>query len=256
MVTSERDRLAEFASTLSHDLRTPLSVAIGYTEIARDRCTDEEAIESLTTASDALVRMERLIEDTLTLARDGQTVGETEPVALANVATEAWDGLDTGDATLTLADDLPHIDADPERLRRLLENLFRNSVEHGHPDSQSATGRGSTRGAASGQSEQSEGGGDDAALGRGARGTDGGSGGITVTVTATDDGFRVADDGTGISPEYHGTIFDWGHSANVDGTGLGLSIVDRIAEAHDWSARVTTTESGGAAFEFTGVTHA
>ena len=256
MMARERDRLAEFASTLSHDLRTPLSVAIGYTEIARDRCTDEEAIESLTTASDALVRMERLIEDTLTLARDGQTVGETEPVALANVATEAWDGLDTGDATLTLADDLPHIDADPERLRRLLENLFRNSVEHGPPGSQSATGGSLTRGAASGQSEQSEGGGDDAALGRGARGTDGGSGGITVTVTATDDGFRVADDGTGISPEYHGTIFDWGHSANVDGTGLGLSIVDRIAEAHGWSARVTAAESGGAAFEFTGVTHA
>jgi signal transduction histidine kinase len=83
---------------------------------------------------------------------------------------------------------------------------------------------------------------------------DAGSGDVTVTVTATDTGFRVADDGIGIPPERRKEIFERGRSTDADGTGLGLSIVKRIAEAHGWTAAATTTEGGGAAFEFTGVT--
>jgi signal transduction histidine kinase len=79
--------------------------------------------------------METLIEDTLTLARDGQTVAETEPVAVDTLAENCWDTVATGDtaATLDVGDPLC-IEADADRLQQVLENLFRNAIEHGGED--------------------------------------------------------------------------------------------------------------------------
>ncbi|MDZ5812493.1 HAMP domain-containing sensor histidine kinase [Halorubrum sp. AD140] len=131
---TRRDRLEEFASVVAHDLRNPLSVAKGYLTLAREG--DEAAFDRV---ADALERTEQIVDDTLTLAREGESATRTETVSLAALARGAWSttadaegaageaaGLDVvGDAT---------IDADPVRLRRLLENLFRNAIEHGGAD--------------------------------------------------------------------------------------------------------------------------
>ncbi|QLG28515.1 GAF domain-containing protein [Halorarum halophilum] len=122
----QNERLEEFASVVSHDLRNPLSVAEGYLELARETGSDEH----LETVENALERMRGLIDDLLMLAREGRVVGETEPVDLAEVADVAWRHVDTGTATLSVDEDCT-IDADPDRLGELLENLFRNSIEHG-----------------------------------------------------------------------------------------------------------------------------
>ncbi|RXK50360.1 PAS domain-containing sensor histidine kinase [Halorientalis pallida] len=120
------ERLDTFAGIVAHDLRNPLNVAHSYLELLRaDGDSDElEMIDS------ALSRMEILIEDLLTLAREGEMVGEAEPVSLDAIARDAWSTVETGDATLTVATD-GDVVADPRRLRQLFENLFRNSVEHG-----------------------------------------------------------------------------------------------------------------------------
>ena len=76
---------------------------------------------------------------------------------------------------------------------------------------------------------------------------------ITVEVGVLDGGFYVADDGPGIDPSARETVFELGYSTNAAGTGMGLAIVEQIADAHDWSATVTDSESGGARFEFTDV---
>ncbi|WP_123536587.1 GAF domain-containing sensor histidine kinase [Halosimplex salinum] len=122
----QNDRLEEFAGVVSHDLRNPLNVAAGRIEYLREADDDEH----LAAAADALTRMEELIEDLLALARQGATVESFEQVSLGTVAAEAWNSVDSPAATLR-TDDLGVIAADRPRLRQLLENLFRNSVEHG-----------------------------------------------------------------------------------------------------------------------------
>jgi PAS domain S-box-containing protein len=122
----ERDRLDEFASIVSHDLRNPLNVAKGRVELAREECDSEH----LDDVERALGRMETLIEDLLTLAREGRQVGETSPIELDRLATVCWDTVTTADADLRVETDVT-IHADGNRLQQLIENLYRNAVEHG-----------------------------------------------------------------------------------------------------------------------------
>lgn len=65
-----------------------------------------------------------------------------------------------------------------------------------------------------------------------------------------DDGFYVEDDGPGIPVTDYDMVFTHGYSTTTDGTGLGLAIVEAIADAHGWTAMATTSEDGGARFEF------
>ena len=124
----ENERLSEFASVVSHDLRNPLGVAQGHLEVLAAGDADDATVDEIATSLD---RMAALIEDVLTLARDGEVVDDPELVSLPAVAAEAWRVVDAPDATLDVDRDAPHVRADPERLRTVLENLFRNSVEHG-----------------------------------------------------------------------------------------------------------------------------
>ncbi|GKZ15922.1 PAS domain S-box protein [Haladaptatus sp. T7] len=121
----QNERLEEFASVISHDLRNPLNVAQGHLELAKERGEDRHFEKS----ESALDRMESLIADLLTLARQGQVVSETEPVELPTIVRQAWSNVETGDRTL-IVDTLGTVDADPGRLQELFENLFRNAVEH------------------------------------------------------------------------------------------------------------------------------
>jgi two-component system OmpR family sensor kinase len=125
---AQNERLNEFAGVLTHDLRNPLSAAYGYTELVAESVDDPEA-GHLRTALDALDRMEALIGETLSLAREGGDVGEREAVALGDLARTAWDTVDPAAATLVVEDDRTVL-ADESRLRQLFENLFRNVEEH------------------------------------------------------------------------------------------------------------------------------
>lgn len=123
-------QLEAFASVVSHDLRNPLNVAIGNIGMAKSREDDQDQLE---TAEESLERMERLIEEVLTLARQGKDVDEFERVELEEVVQLAWGSVDEMWAQLEY-DQLPAVTADSERLRRLFENLFRNAIEHGGDD--------------------------------------------------------------------------------------------------------------------------
>ncbi|PAU84337.1 histidine kinase [Halorubrum salipaludis] len=221
----QNDRLAEFASVVSHDLRNPLNVAQGRVELARDEC-DSEHLDAVAGAHE---RMDTLIADLLTLAREGERVSETRPVRLSAVVESCWQTVETADATLTVESDL-WLRADESRLRQLVENLVRNAVEHG---------------------------GDDVSITVGALGgeeTDGeaGAGGEA----ADEVGFFVEDDGPGIPAADRDQVFDAGYSTSQEGTGFGLRIVEQVATAHGWSVRVAEGRDGGARFEVTGVERA
>ncbi|MFB6281926.1 MAG: sensor histidine kinase [Haloferacaceae archaeon] len=124
----QNERLEEFAGTLSHDIRNPLNVVEGRIELARE----EHDSEHLDAAADALERVEGMVERTLTLARSGRIIGEVQRVDLDDIVGESWRNVETGRADLRV-ETLPVAEADPDRLRHVFENLFRNSVEHGGP---------------------------------------------------------------------------------------------------------------------------
>jgi PAS domain S-box-containing protein len=120
------ERLAEFAGIVSHDLRNPLNVLGGSLELA-DETDDPDHFER---CYRAISRMEQLIDDLLSLARSGAEIDHTEPVDVGRLAVDCWQNLSVAEATLQIETE-QQIVADKSRLTQLLENLFRNSVEHG-----------------------------------------------------------------------------------------------------------------------------
>ncbi|SNR22931.1 sensor histidine kinase [Halorubrum vacuolatum] len=202
-------RLDDFASVVSHDLRNPLNVAQGRIALERER-TDSGNLEA---AARAIDRMEGLIEDVLTMAREGDTVEEKDlrTVQLSSVVDDCWRAVETGSATVTVGDDV-RFRADPSRLARLVENCFRNAVEHGGSDVT-----------------------------------------IRIGALRADNGFYIEDDGPGIPEDDRDRIFESGFSTGTAGAGLGLSIVKGIVEAHGWRITVTDARDGGARFEVSDV---
>lgn len=126
----QNERLEEFTRIVSHDLRNPLNVLAGSLAHARENCECESASTHLATATEELARMETIVEDTLTLAREGKLVDEMKAVCLETVARTCWGNLETASATLLVVDDAT-IRTDPDRLHHVFENLYRNAVEYG-----------------------------------------------------------------------------------------------------------------------------
>ena len=130
----QNERLEEFADVVSHDLRNPLSTAEGWVAAVTDALDAEEPdIETATMGLDHIAhsheRMDELIEVLLTMARQGQTVADPEPVSLEACATEAWATAETGAMELRVETDRT-VPADRARLRQAFENLFRNANDH------------------------------------------------------------------------------------------------------------------------------
>ncbi len=128
-IRRQNERLGQFAGVVSHDLRNPLNVAAGRVDLARDQRNNEH----LDAAARALDRMEQIIEGVLMLAREGEDIGERSRVSLAALAEQAWASGAAEHATHVVDSDLA-FDADADRVVQLLENLYRNSVEHGGPE--------------------------------------------------------------------------------------------------------------------------
>jgi signal transduction histidine kinase len=210
----QNERLDQVASTISHDLRNPINVADGYTEILQgmidedglDADEGEQALTHLDQIQTSHDRMEAIIDDILTIAREGKTVDETNPVSLATAAKDAWENVDTSDARLTVDGDCT-LQADRSKFLSILENCFRNALDHGPHD-------------------------------------------VTVEVGATADGFYIEDDGPGIPAEHASNVFEYGYTTTDEGTGLGLSIVKTMAESHGWTVDHDTDYDDGARFVF------
>lgn len=124
----EIDRLEDLASILSHDVRSPLGVAEGYTELVQE--TGD--VSKLDRVSRAQERVRGIIESVLEMIDKGQSIGEASlaPIDLEEHARRSWQMTNTNGSTLVVEESVSFL-ADRDRISHVFENLFRNAIEHG-----------------------------------------------------------------------------------------------------------------------------
>jgi two-component system, OmpR family, sensor kinase len=206
------DQVRQFVADASHELRTPLAAIRGYSELTRRAPYElpEELRHSLSRIESESVRMSRLVEELLLLARldEGRPL-RSEPVELGDLLADVMSDARAAGPDhvwcLTLPDAPVEIRGDAERLHQVFANLLTNARVHTPP--------GTT---------------------------------VEVRLDGTADAtiVTVSDDGPGIAPELQPTLFerfvrgDSSRSRRAGSTGLGLSIVRAILEAHTGTVTV------------------
>ncbi len=212
-----------FVSDASHELRTPLTAIRGQLEVlARDDSPGAEEVRRVeATVRIEMARMERLVDDLLTLAR----LDEDVPLQRVGIALDPFiRGLaeEESPAAAELAElAAGTLRADPDRLTQVIRNLLANARRHAGPGGRVVI------------SSQADGG--------------------RVTI-------RVDDDGPGIDPAERERVFDRFHRSepgrdrHSGGSGLGLAIARSIVELHDGRIWIEDSPLGGArvAFELGG----
>ncbi|MHB9286450.1 sensor histidine kinase [Halobacteriales archaeon Cl-PHB] len=119
------ERLQQAAAALDHDAKNQLTILRGTLDLAEgdlepaDAARLERGVDGLAT----------LIEDTTTLLRSGRMVTDVEAVDLESLAKRTWAALDTVGASLEVAQ-VGEVRADRSRLAQMLDNLFRNALDH------------------------------------------------------------------------------------------------------------------------------
>jgi len=211
-------RQRDFVADASHELRTPLTVIRGQLEVLarREDAGWEEVRRVEGVVRTEVLRMERLVEDLLLLARADQgSLLRPEALETKEFLTELFDGLTLTAERRWELGPVPSgvLRADPDRLAQVLRNLARNAVEHTGPD------------------------------------------GLVRLGASTHEGrleLTVDDDGPGIPPKQREMVFDRFHRTDasraraIGGTGLGLAIARAIVEAHGGRIAVEASPAGGA----------
>ena len=204
----ELDRIkSEFVTTVSHDLRSPLTAILGYVElIERAGEVNDQQKEFIDRVQISVQQITNLVTDLLDLGRIEAGVDssqESSPISvLARYAVEGLRGSADAkeiDLQVSLPDDLPLITGDPIRLRQMIGNLLENAIKYSPEGSE-----------------------------------------VRIEAESEDEQviLRVHDSGPGIPPADQPYLFDkFFRGANVaddsPGTGLGLSIVKSIVDHHD-----------------------
>lgn len=201
------DQQRRFLQDASHELSTPITVALGHTQLIERSATDPIIVKDAQVAVDELLRLRRLADRLLLLA----SADETEflyvtPVELTQVVVDAarrWG--DSPRAWELGAMDEATIEGDADRLIMALDALIENAVEH------------------TDVGDRIE---------------------LSVRRSPTEVVVAVRDSGSGIATGEIERIFDrfarvdMGRSREAGGFGLGLAIVKSIAQAHGGSVRV------------------
>jgi signal transduction histidine kinase len=216
--------LERYAYTASHELKTPLITIRSYAGLVE---REAEALNSDRIRKDAArivnasEKMRERLDDLLSLARAGRIANATERVSLTAIAEEARalceGGLSAAGVTLTIQPGMPETLVDRIRFVEVFQNLIENAIKF--------------------------------------------TGGVrdpVIEIGMRQDGpgrtFFVKDNGIGIAPRFHATVFGLFDKLDPksEGTGVGLAVVKRIVEVHGGRIWIESDGLGkGSAFCFT-----
>ncbi len=212
------DQQRQFLQDASHELGTPVAIALGHVELIEQAATDQAIAADARVAADELLRIRRLTSRLLLLAStDAPDFLYLAPVDVEEVLVETlhrWSHLPRRWSLGRVAD--AHVQGDADRLTLALDALIENAVDHTDAD-----------------------------------------GKIELSSRYEDETIilAVSDSGPGIPAAEAERIFgrfsrvDTGRSRSAGGFGLGLAIVKAIVEAHHGSVRVSSAEGKGSVFE-------
>ncbi len=215
-------RINQFSIDVSHELKTPLTILKGETELAlRKERTNEEYKRSMQSNLEEIDRMSRIIDDLLLLSKtETKDIGmNLEKVDLRDLLADVCMnmklfGENKGVEIVVKELEDIRLVGDELKLRRMITNVVENAIKYGH------------------------------------------RGGHVIVSSYKQNGFacvNVEDDGPGISPGDIKYIFDRFYRADrsrkrASGSGLGLSISKWIAEAHKGSIDVQSRPAAGSVF--------
>ncbi len=212
--------LDAFVYTLAHDLRTPLTVIIGYADYLHENCREKltpEELGCLENISNSGREMDHLMEDLLALARAGQLERPAVPVETTKVA----DGVicahagQLAQAGMTVeVGPLPSLPVPKTLLVQMLDNLLGNAIRYGKKE------------------------------------------GSVIRIGGERNGSKVrlfvSDQGPGIPPQERQTVFEAFYRGSTGkhekGSGIGLATVQKIAKLYDGAAWAEETPGGGCTF--------
>ena len=121
-----------FVQDASHELRTPITVALGHAELIQRRTQDDTTAEDAAIIADELLRLRRLADRLLVLAGSEDpgswTAIDVELEEIVADAVRRWTA--TPRRWLVRSDGEAHVLADPERLAVALDALIENAVNH------------------------------------------------------------------------------------------------------------------------------
>ena len=219
----ELDRMkSDFVHTVSHDLRSPLTALLGYTElIDRIGPLTEQQREFLQRIQASVQHITNLVNDLLDLERiEAGFDTRREQVHIGSVLKYTLDTFETQahakniNLSMNVATDIIPLRANPIRIRQLLDNLVGNAIKYTPAD-----------------------------------------GSVDINVASRDRQIiiQVADTGPGIPQNEQPRIFDKFYRASnvpegTQGSGLGLAIVKSIVESHHGRIWVESTQGKGSSF--------
>ena len=217
--------LQEFTHSVSHDLQEPLRKIHAFGQFLVEDCGEDipdEGRKHLERIQDATVRMKRLIQHLLALARVGSRGAEIVPVDSRSVLEQAVDVLSERvaecDAQISMADGLPVVMADAVQLGQVFQNLIANALKFRSPDRRPR-----------------------------------------VTIEAEVAGglatFSVRDNGIGIEERFLEKIFGVFQRLHLreeyDGAGVGLALCRKIVQRHGGRIWAESEAGEGSTFHFT-----
>jgi PAS domain S-box-containing protein len=219
----EMDRMrSEFVHTVSHDLRSPLTSVIGYTELVERAGTlNDLQHDFLRRIQDSVQQITGLINDLLDIgSMEAGFDTHREFVQLDGIlryTINMLQGQITSKQLMVKTDispSLPALRANPIRLRQVMDNVVGNAIKYSYPDGE-----------------------------------------INISIHSEGDQviLQVTDAGPGIPAADQPRIFDKFYRASninsdIEGSGLGLAIVKTIVESHQGRIWVESTEGKGSSF--------